>query len=218
MIRFEVFDDAAALAERAAAAIQEAAATAVGARGGFAWAISGGSTPLETFRRLSLPWDRTASFQVDERVAPAGDPDRNLTSARAALPPGAVATLRPMPVEEPDLDGAAEAYAAELPERLDLVHLGLGDDGHTASLVPGDAVLDVRDRDVGVTSEYHGHRRMTLTYPPIDRALAVVWIVDGESKADALAKLLDRDPSVPAGRVATEDQLVLADRAAAASG
>jgi 6-phosphogluconolactonase/glucosamine-6-phosphate isomerase/deaminase len=216
VIRFEVLEDAILLAERAAAAIQEIAAEAVSEHGGFAWAISGGSTPLRTLASLSLPWERTATFQVDERVAPAGDPDRNLRGATAALPAEGAATLRPMPVEAEDLDAAAEAYASLLPGRLEVVQLGLGEDGHTASLIPGDPVLEVRNRDVAVTGEYRGRRRMTLTYPPLGRARSIVWIVSGAAKEDALARLLARDRSIPAARVAADDQLVLADRDAAA--
>jgi 6-phosphogluconolactonase len=217
VIHLEVLDDPDALAERAATRIREAATEAIRERGSFAWAISGGATPLETFRRLDLPWSLTTTFQVDERVAPAGHPDRNLTWTAASLPPGAAATLRPMPVEaaEEDLEAGAAAYAASLPERLDLAQLGLGSDGHTASLVPGDAVLDVGDRDVAMTGPYEGRRRMTMTYPALERARHVLWIVSGEAKAGALRRLLERDGSIPAARVAVEDQLVLADAAAA---
>lgn len=218
MIRLEVLPDAEALAARAAATIGEAAEEAVAARGSFLWAASGGSTPLATFRRLGLPWSRTRTYQVDERVAPAEHRDRNLTTLRAALPPEGVATLRAMPVEADELEAAAVSYARSLPERLDLIHLGIGDDGHTASLVPGDPVLDVLDRDVAVTGEYRGRRRMTLTYPMLDRARWVIWIVAGAAKADALGRLLAGDGSIPAGRVAADDQMVLADVAAAPSG
>jgi 6-phosphogluconolactonase/glucosamine-6-phosphate isomerase/deaminase len=216
VIRLEVLAGEEALAERAAVRIREAAEDAVRERGSFAWAISGGATPLPTFRRLDLAWPRTTTFQVDERVAPGGHPDRNLTWAVASLPAGAVPTLRPMPVEgaEESLETGAAAYAATLPTRLDLAQLGLGQDGHTASLVPGDAVLEVHDRDVAVTGPYEGRRRMTLTYPAIDRARHVLWIVSGEVKADALRRLLERDGSIPAARVSAEDQLVLADAAA----
>jgi 6-phosphogluconolactonase len=120
-----------------------------------------------------------------------------------------------MPVDESDLEAAAASYAATLPEALDLVHLGLGEDGHTASLAPGDPVLEVTDRLVAVTGEYRGRRRMTLTYPALASAREVVWLVTGESKRDALAKLLSRDTSIPAARVAAENELVVADEAAA---
>jgi 6-phosphogluconolactonase len=121
-----------------------------------------------------------------------------------------------MPVTQRDLEAAAREYEALLPERLDLVHLGLGPDGHTASLVPGDPVLEVRDRRVALTEgEYQGHRRMTLTYPAIDEARQVLWLVTGAEKREALAKLLAGDPSIPAGRVANENIVVVADEAAA---
>ncbi len=215
MIRLEVLPDADALAARAAAVIGAAAEEAVADRGTFLWAASGGATPVPTFRRLALPWSGTGTFQVDERVAPDGHDDRNLTHLRRALPTEGVATLRPMPVEAEDLGSAAAAYERSLPERFDLVHLGIGDDGHTASLVPDDGVLEVRDHDVGVTGAFRGRRRMTLTYPVLDRARRIVWIVAGSPKADALTRLLAGDHSIPAGRVAAADQLVLADPDAA---
>jgi 6-phosphogluconolactonase len=218
MIRLEVLDDAGALAERAAAEIARAAAEAIADRGGFAWAVSGGATPLEAFRRTRLPWDRASTFQVDERVAPNGHPDRNLTALIRAFPAEASSTLRAMPVEAEDLEEAAARYARSLPERFDLVQLGVGEDGHTASLVPGDPVLDVRDRDVAVTAPYRGRRRMTFTYPPLDRARRIVWLVTGGEKASPLAALLAGDRSIPAGRVVAGDQLVLADAAAAGAG
>jgi 6-phosphogluconolactonase len=215
MIRLEVLPDAEALAVRAATVIGAAAEGAVAERGAFFWAASGGATPVPTFRRLGLPWAETSTFQVDERVASEGDEERNLTHLRRALPADGVATVRPMPVEAEDLDSAAAAYERSLPERFDLVHLGIGDDGHTASLLPDDPVLEVRDRGVAVTGAFRGRRRMTLTYPVLDRARRIVWIVAGGTKADALARLLAGDASTPAGRVAAADQLVLADAEAA---
>jgi 6-phosphogluconolactonase len=218
MIRLEVLADEGELARRAAELISAAAEEADASRGVFTWAVSGGRTPLPVFRRLVLPWDRTVTWQVDERMAPAGHADRNLTHALDALSPEGAATVRPMPVEAEDLERAAASYAADLPARLDLVHLGIGDDGHTASLVPGDPVLDVRDRDVAVTGEYRGRRRMTLTYPALDRAREILWVVAGAGKAGALQRLLAGDRSIPAGRVAAGHQIVLADRPAATSG
>ena len=119
-----------------------------------------------------------------------------------------------MPVGDADLDAAAARYAATLPRTFDLVHLGLGDDGHTASLVPGDPVLDVADRDVAVTQPYAGHRRMTLTYPVLDRADEVLWLVAGAAKTEPLARLRAGDAEIPAGRVRAPRQVLLADRAA----
>ena len=188
-------------------------------RGRFALAISGGTTPLlmvKLLGELGVDWDRVDLFQVDERVAPDGDPDRNLTHISANLPDEALARLRPMPVTDEDLDAAALRYEALMPKPLDLVHLGIGPDGHTASLVPGDSVLEVTNRLVAPTGgEYQGRRRMTLTYPALADARSVFWLVAGEDKRDALAKLLAGDPSIPAGRVEAADGLVLADHAAA---
>lgn len=179
-------------------------------------AVSGGSTPwpmLKALAALPFAWERIDIYQVDERVAPAGDPARNLAGL-APIFAGTSAALHPMPVEDPDLDAAAERYEAVLPDRLDIVQLGLGDDGHTASLVPGDPVLDIADRKVAITGPYRGHRRMTLTFQAIDRAGWRVWLVSGESKREALAKLLAGDPGIPAGRVTQRETLVVADRAA----
>jgi 6-phosphogluconolactonase len=213
-----VLPDEAAAAERFARELADRTRRGVEEGGTFTVALSGGSAPWRAFRLLAdedIPWDAVEIFQVDERVAPAGGHERNLTHMQESLPTVALARLRPMPVEADDLDAAAADYAMLLPERLDLVHLGLGPDGHTASLVPGDAVLDVRDRDVAVTAgEYQGRRRMTLTYPMLDRSRDLLWLVTGASKIDALGKLRAGDPSIPAGRVAGPPGLILADRAA----
>jgi 6-phosphogluconolactonase len=193
---------------------------AIGQTGRFSLAVSGGKTPWPMFARLGemdLDWDHIDVFQVDERVAPDGDPDRNLTHIRANLPEVALARLRPMPVTEEDLDAAALRYEAKLPKPLDFVHLGIGADGHTASLVPGGPVLEVGDRLIAPTGgEYQGRRRITLTYPALAEARKVFWLIAGEDKRDALAKLLAGDPSIPAGRVEASDATVLADEAAAA--
>ena len=183
-------------------------------------AVSGGSDPWPMFSRLEDLWDdwaNTEIFQVDERIAPAGSDERNLTHLVESLSIGAQGSIRPMPVTDEDLDEAAARYAESLPEALDLAHMGIGPDGHTASLVPGDPVLEVTDRRVAVTAgEYQGVRRMTLTYPELHSVRSLLWVVTGEEKVDALRKLLDRDPSIPAGRVDPGgDSLVLADRAAA---
>jgi 6-phosphogluconolactonase/glucosamine-6-phosphate isomerase/deaminase len=151
---------------------------------------------------------------VDERVAPAGDPDRNLTLQLRALPAGATPTLRPMPVEQEDLERAADRYAAAIASSFDVVHLGLGPDGHTASLVPGDPILETHDRTVGVTDPYQGRRRMTLTYPGLARATRAVWFVTGAEKRDAVRRLLARDPSIPATGVTVADQVLVVDAAA----
>lgn len=214
----EVLPDTAAVAVRAAEVIREHAHAVVPERGAFAFAVSGGRTPWAVFAELvrtDFPWDRTEIYQVDERVAPIGGQERNLTHLQAALPADALARVSPMPVDAPDLEAAALRYAVSLPERFDLIHLGLGPDGHTASLVPGDPVLDVEDRDVALTAPYQGRPRMTVTYPVINRARALLWVITGADKVDALRRLRAHDPSIPAGRVATEHALILADVSAA---
>ena len=226
-MKIEIFADADSVAREAASLIAVAARAAVAERGRFIMAVSGGHTPWVMLRNLTreeVPWDKVHLAQVDERVAPPGHPDRNLTHLQesllehAPLPPEQIYA---MPVESVDLELAAKQYAATLakiagsPPVLDLVHLGLGPDGHTASLVPGDAVLEVNDADVAVTGIYQGRRRMTLTYPIINRARRVLWVVTGSEKVEILARLREGDPSIPAGRVNQERALVLADRAAA---
>ena len=213
----EILPDAAVVARRGAEVVAETAAAAIDERGRFTLAVSGGHTPWAMFAELpgTLAWERVTIFQVDERVAPDGDPDRNLTHLLESLPAGAGADVRAMPVRADDLDAAAAEYAASLPDAFDLVHLGLGPDGHTASLVPGDPVLDVADRDVAVTGLYQGRRRMTLTYPVLQRARRILWLVTGEDKVDALGRLLDGDHSIPGGRVSREQALVVADVTAA---
>jgi len=226
-MKIEVFADADSVAREAAAIIAAEARAAGAARGSFVMAVSGGHTPWVMLRALAgeqLPWESVHVVQVDERVAPAGHPDRNLAHLRASLLEHA--PLRPgqihaMPVDWPDLDTAVARYASILrqlagsPPVLDLAHLGLGPDGHTASLVPGDPVLDVTDADVALTGVYQGRRRMTLTYPILNRSRRVLWLVTGSEKAGMLARLRNGDPSIPAGRVRQNQALVLADRAAA---
>jgi 6-phosphogluconolactonase len=226
-MQIEVLADAGAVAAKAAELIAAKAREAVAARGRFLMAVSGGHTPWVMLRALAaeeVPWQQVHVFQVDERVAPPGDPDRNLTHLResllehAPLPPSHIYA---MPVELPDLKTAAANYAAELekiagvPPILDLVHLGLGPDGHTASLVPGDPVLQVIDRDTGVTGVYMGRNRITLTYPVIDRARLVLWLVTGAEKVPMYKRLCAADPSIPAGRVLQTNAVLLADRDAA---
>ncbi len=216
--RIEFLPDVASVARRAAEILAEQARAAVAERGAFTLAVSGGRTPWAMFAELartSFPWSQTEIYQVDERIVPAGDPERNLTHLLESLPPAALPRVRAMPVEHTDLDAAALRYAQSLPHRFDLVHLGLGPDGHTASLVPGDPVLDVLDRDVALTRPYMKHRRMTITYPVIDRSRVLLWVVTGADKLDALARLRRHDRSIPAGRVAAERVLILADAAAA---
>lgn len=215
-----VFDDLETLSDAAANHVADVARTSVEHDGVFHFAVSGGRSPWEMFGRLTdleVPWTRTVVWQVDERIAPAGDPDRNLAHLRDALG-SAVARVEAMPVEDGDLEAAAARYGASLPPTLHLVHLGIGPDGHTASLVPTDPVLEVRDRPVALTtSAYEGRRRMTLTYPALARARELLWLVSGEDKRGPLAKLLAADPSIPAGRVEAGSSIVMADRAAAPS-
>jgi 6-phosphogluconolactonase len=213
----EVLPGEDAVARRAADIVAASAREAIEARGRFTFAVSGGRTPWAMFRDLAdedVPWGKVGIWQVDERIAPDGAVDRNLTSLLPMIP--SEADLRPMPVTEADLDAAAARYAGSLPDVFDLVHLGMGDDGHTASLVPDDPVLDVTDRDVAVTGEYRGLRRMTLTYRVLDRSRRVLWLIDGDDKTPMVPRLMAGDASIPAGRVATADQLVVADTAAAA--
>ena len=227
-MKTEILPDADAVAEAAASLIASEARAAAAARGRFIMAVSGGKTPWQMLRALAneeVPWKSVYLAQVDERVAPAGDPDRNLTHLRESLlshAPLSPNQILAMPVEEMDLESAAAEYARKLqplagsPAVLDLVHLGLGPDGHTASLVPNDPVLNVTDRDVAVTGVYMGRRRMTLTYPVINRARRVLWVATGSEKVEMLQRLLKGDPTIPAGRVRQEGAVALADRAAAA--
>ncbi|HEX7059377.1 MAG TPA: 6-phosphogluconolactonase [Solirubrobacterales bacterium] len=223
-IELEVFSDDRDAARRGAELLAAAGRQAVEERGIHALAMSGGSSPavwgmLATLDGLEeMPWGETELFQVDERIASPGSRERNLTHFVLGLSIGHQAALRPMPVTQRDLEAAAREYESQLPERLDMVHLGLGPDGHTASLVPGDPVLEATDRRVALTeTAYQGHRRMTLTYPELAAARQIVWLVTGEKKRDALAKLLSGDRSIPAGRVENDSMIVIADRAAAES-
>jgi 6-phosphogluconolactonase len=227
MMEIEIYKDADAVALEGAKLIVKEARNAAASRGKFVMALSGGKTPWMMLRDLAqedVPWKAVHVLQVDERVAPEGDPDRNLTHVRESLLEHA--PLRPeqihaMPVESEDIEAACARYGQLLeriagsPPVLDLVHLGLGPDGHTASLVPGDLVLDVRDANVAATGIYQRRRRMTLTYPVINRAHRVLWLVTGSEKAGMLARLYAGDVSIPAGRVNLDHAVVLADRAAA---
>ena len=229
-MKLEVFADADLVAKEAAALVAAQARAAVAERGVFIVAVSGGRTPWMMLGGLvheDMPWQSIQLVQTDERIAAAGSPDRNLTHLYESLVSSA-APLRPeqihaMPVEAHDLKAAAEQYAATLnqiagsPPVLDLVHLGLGPDGHTASLVPGDPVLQVTDADVALTGVYQGRRRMTLTYPIINRSRGVLWLVTGIDKAEMVGRLYDGDTSIPAGRVQRERALLLGDRAAVGS-
>ena len=225
--KLEVLPDAESVARNAAEVIAVEARTAVKARGRFTLAVSGGRTPWVMLRALSsldVPWTNVHVLQVDERIAPAGHADRNLTHLSASL--AVQAQLGPeqihaMPVDLADLGEAVTRYGQTLaeiagsPPVLDLIHLGLGPDGHTASLVPGDPVLDVTNADVALTGVHQGRRRMTLTYPALNRARRVLWLITGEDKAAMLVRLIRGDPTIPAGRVCQDHAVVFADRAAA---
>lgn len=223
----QVLLDANAVANEAAKVIAAEARAAVKARGRFIMAVSGGKTPWQMLRALAneeVPWTNLHVVQVDERLAPAGDPDRNLTHLResllshAPLPPE---QIHAMPVEEEDPDAAARKYARTLehiagtPSILDFAHLGLGADGHTASLIPNDPVLEVTDRDVALTGVYQNRRRMTLTYPLLNRSRRILWVLTGAEKAEMLVRLRNADPSIPAGRIRQSAALALADKPAA---
>jgi 6-phosphogluconolactonase len=219
-IELEVLPDADAASRRAAEVVAEAGNESVIARGDFNLALSGGKTPWAMIGILGemeeMPWHATHLFQVDERVAPPGDEARNLTHLVQMLSLDHQATLRPMPVTSRDLELSAAEYEVHVPRELDLVHLGLGPDGHTASLVPGDSVLEVDDRRVAMTdTNYQGHRRMTLTYPALSAARQILWLILGEAARAPLARLLDGDASIPAGRVRNDNMVVVADEAAA---
>ena len=179
---------------------------------------------LRALSDQDMPWEKVHVVQVDERVAPAGHQDRNLTQLRDSLLKQVrlpMDHIYAMPVEAVDLEAAAAQYAARLqeiagsPPVLDLAHLGLGSDGHTASLIPGDPVLKVAEADVALTGLYQGRRRMTLTYPILNRSRCILWLVTGSEKAGMLARLRDGDLSIPAGLVHREQAILLADRAAA---
>ncbi len=199
---------------------------AIAERGQFTLALSGGSTPWIMLAKLAeqeLPWDRVNVLQVDERAAPDGDPERNLVQIRQhfadriSLP---TENLCAMPVGGEDLNGGARQYEQTLVELagaepvIDVIHLGLGGDGHTASLVPGDPILEVSDCDVATTETYNGRRRMTLTYPIINRARHILWLITGEGKAEMLRRLIQGDGDIPAGRISQVQATVLADDAA----
>lgn len=211
-----VFDDDASLAGAAAEYAAERARRVRTRRTPFTFAVSGGTSPWLMMRDLAnedVRWDHTVFYQVDERVVDVDNDLRNFKHLRESLA-STSAPIEPMGVEEPDLDEACRQYAAKLPASFDLVHLGLGPDGHCASLIPNDPVLDVTDRLVALSGPYQDTRRMTLTYPALARADHLLWLISGADKREALAKLLNSDPSIPAGRVKAGSSLILADRAA----
>ena len=222
-----ILSDAGAVAKEAAKQIATSAREAIAERGNFVMAVSGGKTPWEMLRLLGsedVPWENVHIVQVDERIAPAGDPDRNLTHLTESLldhTPIDPKNIHAMPVEDNDLTAATRKYIQTFqqisgtPPVLDLVHLGMGPDGHTASLIPGDPVLEVMDTDVALTGLYQGRRRMTLTYPAINRSRKVIWVITGIAKVEMFRRFRDGDESIPSGRINKSNALVFADKAAA---
>jgi 6-phosphogluconolactonase len=225
-MKLRILPDAEAVAQKATQIIAELARERIRLTGKFLFAASGGSTPWKVLRQLadkSLPWEGIELFQVDERIAPAGDLQRNLTRIKENLlehSPLIEKQIHAMPVEQTDLESAAETYAQQLhklcgnPVKLDLIHLGLGEDGHTASLLPGDPARNSQ-RPITVTNEYQGLRRMTMTYPVINAAQHRLWIVTGSNKQPMLERLYHGDESIPAGLVERNNAIILADQSAA---
>jgi len=207
--------DAAAAATEAADWVAHQLRGAARRRGVASLAVSGGSTPAAMFAALALhelPWEDITVFQVDERVAPDGHPERN-SALLAAFPPGV--SLQPMPVTAADLSAAADRYATQLPPRIDVVHLGLGDDGHTASWPPGDPVADSTDT-VAISREYRGFVRMTLTPLAVNAARHRLVLAAGRDKAAPLERWLLGDETLPIARVRLSDTVAVVDSAAAA--
>ena len=223
----EILSTSDEVAARAAQIIASDARAAVAARGRFVMAVSGGRTPWQMLRDLAneeMPWANVHVVQVDERIAPAGDKDRNLTHLRESLlshAPIPENQIHAMPVEASDLDQACRDYTAVLnsicgtPAIIDLAHLGLGPDGHTASLIPGDPVCAVQDKEVALTGIYQNRRRMTLTYPILNRSRHILWVVTGGEKAPMVPRLLAGDPGIPAGPITQANATLLADAPAA---
>jgi 6-phosphogluconolactonase len=213
-------------ARQAAELVASELSAAIAQRGHATIAFSGGTTPwamLRVLATIKLAWDHIDVFQVDERVAPDGDPDRNATHIESELISRASIGKQhwhPIPVQEPDPAAAARLYERTLRDvagdALDVVHLGLGADGHTASLVPGDPVLGETERLVAATGPYQGHRRVTLTYPALDAARRIVWFEAGAAKGEILRRLVAGDPTIPAGRVLQDRAVVVCDEPAAA--
>ena len=226
-MKLEVLADADAVARRAAAHIAAASRAALAARGRFVLAVSGGRTPWPMLRALAdqdVPWSAVHVFQVDERVAPAGDPDRNLTHLRESL----LDARRPeqihaMPVEAPistPPPRTTRASSRASPARRRCSTSCISASAPTATprrSCPATRCSSVADRDVALTGPYQERRRMTLTYPVLDRAREILWLVTGADKAPMLARLRAGDRSIPAGRVRGERALALVDRAAAAA-
>lgn len=226
-MKLEIYETDDRAAQEAAAFIAREVLQALESRGRFCFAVSGGRTPelmLQALAQHRLPWGQIHLFQVDERIAPAGDKSRNAVQLSRALlsqVPLPDANVHLMPVELSDPEVAATTYEETLirvlgtERQLDLVHLGLGSDGHTASLVPGDP-LNQDPGEVGISQMYQGHRRMSLLGAPLSRARSRLWLVTGEEKKEALSKLLRGDSGIPASALAREHSLLIADASATA--
>ncbi|GAA0880365.1 6-phosphogluconolactonase [Algoriphagus jejuensis] len=228
-MEIRTFQSAGEVAKEAAALIATRIREQVAKKGFFTLAISGGRTPWEMIRELAeedLPWEKVFLFQVDERIAPDASPERNLTQLFNSIQNTKLITslnVFPMGVTAEDLEQSCEEYAEHILKitgtgRLDLVHLGMGTDGHTASLVPGDDVLEVQDKNVALTNHpYQGRQRMTLTYPLINQASEILWIITGSEKAEMLARLLQKDPNIPAGQIDQTHAFVLTEESVTSS-
>lgn len=240
-LRIEAVDD---WALRSAELLAQAIEAALGQRGRCLLVLSGGSTPRPVFDELALMdlrWERVMLLQADERLAPDGSPDRNLTQQQEAFE-GCGATWLPLPVDRllkaaaassdgeslldrrPPAGVVAEILGdfnarlvefADEPPVVDIAQLGIGTDGHTASLLPGDPALDELRRYVALTGLYQGHRRLTMTRPVFDRARLVVWLARGHEKAEPLGRLLTGDLSIPAGIIRPRQSVIVADSDAA---
>lgn len=222
------YADGSDLARSAAELILDDCERALAARtSDYVLGLSGGHTPQLMFHALAdlpMPWSRVHIFQVDERVAAAGSEDRNLTHltdcllAHVEIP---IANVHPMPVESDNLPSACRHYEVELQRvtggaPIDLLQLGLGDDGHTASLPPDNPILEVRDLAIWHVETFNGLPRMSMTYPLINTAKRIVWLVVGAAKAEMCRRLVASDRTIPASRVAQDNAVLLADGEAAA--
>ena len=217
-MELRVYDDPSSAAEAAAHSMARRIRAAVVRRGNAMVAVSGGSTPALMFATLAvlpLPWASLRVFQVDERVAPDGDPARN--AALLDVLPLSPRQLVMMPVTARDLGAAARRYSAKLPDRFDVVHLGLGDDGHTASWPPGDPVIDSA-RPVDLCGGYRGHVRMTLTPAVVNAARSRLVLATGAAKSPVLHGWLHGDPALPVQRVRRTGTVVILDRVASPIG
>lgn len=226
-MEIRTFQSSNEVATEAALYIADRIRESVAKKGFFTMAVSGGRTPWQMIKELAkeeLPWEKVFLFQVDERVAPDGHADRNLTQLFNSIQGTPLVTrlnIFPMHVIAEDLEEACDQYAENIKlitetGKLDLIHLGIGTDGHTASLIPGDAVLDVQDQAVARTSNpYQGRDRMTLTYPLINQAEKILWIITGKEKAEMLSRLISQDPTIPAGNVSQSRAIILTEESAA---